>query len=53
MVNPQAKEAMDNKVKDKNNFDLLFRHQGYDPLLTRRDHPYSNTVRGGAAVRSK
>jgi hypothetical protein len=32
MVNPQAKEDTYVKVQDQNNFDLLFRHQGYHPL---------------------
>jgi hypothetical protein len=31
-LNPQAKEAMDVKVQDENNVDLLSRHQGYHPL---------------------
>jgi hypothetical protein len=31
-LNPQAKEAIDVKVKDQNNVGLLFRHQGYHAL---------------------
>jgi hypothetical protein len=31
-VSPQAKEAMDVKVQDQNNVDLLFRLQGHHPL---------------------